>query len=113
MSQEELAHSIGLTYQQVQKYESGKNRITVSRLFDIAGALKVPADYFYQDLCPYSRPGRGKGVSDAPQAPFEGDPFAQKDVMELVAAYLKIEDPRLRKSLLETAKAMAACPSLK
>lgn len=114
MSQEELAKAIGLTFQQVQKYENGKNRITVSRLVDIGRALKTPLEFFYADLGGYSRgAARAKGFSDGGQGPFEGDPFSRKDVAALVAAYLSVKNPRQRKALLETAKAMAESIALK
>lgn len=104
LSQEELAKAIGLTFQQVQKYEKGTNRISVSRLVDISKALKVPFDYFLDGVS-----GRKalRGVADNAQAALEADPLAKKDVMELVRAYSKIKTPQLKKQLLEMAKAMA------
>lgn len=111
LSQEELAHSIGLTFQQVQKYERGTNRISVSRLMEISKALKTPVDYFLggcaamvQNTNKYGF----KGVSDTKQEPLEPDYLAKRDVLELVRAYQKIETPRLKKQLLEMAKAMAS-----
>lgn len=111
LSQEELAKSIGLTFQQVQKYERGTNRISVSRLSDISQALKVSMDYFL-DGCAAAAHGSGKrlaikGVSDTPQALLEPDPMTKRDVLELVRAYEQIGTPALKKQLLEMAKTMA------
>lgn len=109
LSQEELAKSIGLTFQQVQKYERGTNRISVSRLADISRALKSPIDYFL-DGCAniaQSRKPALKGVSDNRQEKLEPDPMTRRDVLDLVRAYQSIDTPQLKKQLLEMAKAMA------
>ncbi|MFN7113547.1 MAG: helix-turn-helix domain-containing protein [Alphaproteobacteria bacterium] len=112
LSQEELAKSIGLTFQQVQKYERGTNRISVSRLTEISRALKVPIDYFLEG-CTNVVLGGGvkktamRGVSDTPQATLEPDPMTKRDVLELIRAYEHISTPHLKKQLLEMAKAMA------
>lgn len=109
LSQEELAKAIGLTFQQVQKYEKGTNRISVSRLVDIAKALKVPFVYFLEgNASTLGRKMALRGVSDVQQATLEPDPLAKKDVLELVRAYSSIETPQLKKQLLEMAKAMAS-----
>ncbi len=110
LSQEELAKSIGLTFQQVQKYERGTNRISVSRLADISKALKVSMDYFLDGCAVVTVGGKKiaiKGVSDTPQAQLEPDPMTKRDVLELIRAYEQIGTPALKKQLLEMAKAMA------
>jgi transcriptional regulator with XRE-family HTH domain len=107
LSQEELAKSIGLTFQQVQKYERGTNRISVSRLLDISKALKITYDYFIDGQSTGRRPAL-RGVADNPQQAFETDPMTRKDVLELVRAYSSIRTPQLKKQLIEMAKAMAA-----
>lgn len=110
MSQEELAKSIGLTFQQVQKYERGTNRISVSRLSDIARALKTPIEYFIADSTSSVRVKAGTrgGMSDVKQAEFDDlETMTRKDVLELVRAYQRITTPSLKKQLLEMAKAMA------
>ncbi len=113
LSQEELAKSIGLTFQQVQKYERGTNRISVSRLTEISRALKVPLDYFLEGCVNIAnasaapkRPAM-RGVSDTSQALLEPDPMTKRDVLELIRAYEQISTPQLKKQLLEMAKAMA------
>lgn len=114
LSQEELAKSIGLTFQQVQKYERGTNRISVSRLTDISRALKVPVDFFLEGCsnvllgaASAVRKPALRGVSDTPQAMLEPDPMTKRDVLELIRAYEQISTPQLKKQLLEMAKALA------
>lgn len=111
LSQEELANSIGLTFQQVQKYERGTNRISVSRLVDICRALKSPMEYFYEGIFSGGKVGTRnlalKGFSDTKQTALEPDPLTRKDVLELVRAYSNIQNPQMKKQILEMAKAMA------
>lgn len=109
LSQEELAKSIGLTFQQVQKYERGTNRISVSRLIEISRALKTPVDFFLGGCAAIAQGTRPalRGVSDNKQETLEPDYLTKRDVLELVRAYQKIDTPRLKKQLLEMAKAMA------
>ena len=110
LSQEELAKSIGLTFQQVQKYERGTNRISVSRLVDICKVLKVQTDYFFDGSFSAIRTGTRnlalKGFSDTKQDALEPDPLMKRDVLELVRAYSRIKSPQLKKQILEMAKAM-------
>jgi len=110
LSQEELAKAIGLTFQQVQKYERGTNRISVSRLIDISRSLRVSFDYFLEGCSNISNTRKLgiKGVSDTKQAVLEPDPMVKRDVVELVRAYSAIQKPQLKKQILEMAKAMAA-----
>ncbi len=112
LSQEELATAIGLTFQQVQKYERGTNRISVSRLVDICKVLKVQVDYFFEGSFGIgNKPGTRnlaiKGFSDTKQEELEPDPLLKRDVMELVRAYSQIKSPQLKKQILEMAKAMS------
>lgn len=116
LSQEELANAIGLTFQQVQKYERGTNRISVSRLVDICRVLKVSTEYFF-DAAAFGGNGAPvragmrnlslKGLSDGRQETLEPDPLMKKDVLELVRAYSSIKNPALKKQILEMAKAMS------
>ena len=109
LSQEELAKSIGLTFQQVQKYERGTNRISVSRLVDISRALKTPLEYFIDGTMSIAgkKPSLNRGFAEPAQEALEPDPMTRKDVTELVRAYQNIQTPQLKKQLLEMAKAMA------
>jgi transcriptional regulator with XRE-family HTH domain len=115
LSQEELAKSIGLTFQQVQKYERGTNRISVSRLTDIAKALKTPLEFFTDGIHTLSPDGASprktaqRGVSDVKQAVFDDiETMTRKDVLELVRAYQRITSPAFKKQLIEMAKTLAA-----
>jgi len=115
LSQEDLAKSIGLTFQQVQKYERGTNRISVSRLVDIGRVLKTSVDYFFDGSFAIARPGARnmamKGFSDTRQESLEEDPLMKKDVLELVRAYSRIKNPQLKKQILEMAKVMSSSGS--
>lgn len=112
LSQEELAKSIGLTFQQVQKYEKGTNRISVSRLVDICRSLKTPVDYFFDGSGPLApaKAQPARGFSDARQETIEASPdiMSRRDVLELVRAYARIKSPKLQKQILEMAKAMSS-----
>lgn len=113
MSQEKLGEAIGLTFQQVQKYERGANRVGASRLFDLSRVLDVPVSFFFDEMpkevaasSPAQRPGVGK---PAPEQ--ELDPLVKRETLELVRAYYKIEDASVRKRLFEMTKALAAASS--
>jgi transcriptional regulator with XRE-family HTH domain len=110
MSQDDLAQACGITFQQVQKYERGTNRIAVSRLVEIAKALKTPLDYFL-DGSFQLLPGQKyavKGFAEGKQPALEPDPMASRDVRDLVRAYQSIKDAKLQKQLVEMAKTMAS-----
>nr|WP_322096769.1 helix-turn-helix domain-containing protein [Paramagnetospirillum marisnigri] len=119
LSQEKLGEAIGLTFQQVQKYERGANRIGASRLFDLARVLDVPVSFFYddmsdevRDMSPLAIAHGASGLAEDPAA-FEADPLARRETLELVRAYYSIPDPQVRKRVYELAKALAAVPETK
>ncbi len=109
MSQEKLGEAIGSSYQQVQKYERGSNRIGASRLFDFARVLDVPVSFFFDDMSEdlaVRLPGQSKGAKD--EAEDVGpNPMAERTTLELVRAYYKINDPAVRKRVFEMVKALA------
>jgi transcriptional regulator with XRE-family HTH domain len=114
MSQEKLGELLGLTFQQVQKYERGANRIGSSRLFELGQILNVPVSFFFDDL-PEATLGALSGYS-GPGLAEEGATFEHADdalsldkreTLELVRAYYRIGDPAVRKRLFELAKALA------
>ena len=112
MSQEKLAEAIGLTFQQVQKYERGANRVGSSRLFDLARVLEVPIAYFFEDMeasVANKSPSRLMGVSEARMQAYavEPDPLARRETLELVRAYYRIDEARVRKRVFELTKALA------
>jgi transcriptional regulator with XRE-family HTH domain len=118
MSQERLGELLGLTFQQVQKYERGVNRIGSSRLFELGQILDVPVSFFFDDLPEgvggalagsfggYAAPGLAEE-----RAAFEHEddtlPLDRRETLELVRAYYRIGDPAVRKRLFELAKALA------
>lgn len=108
MSQTKLGLAVGLTFQQIQKYERGANRIGSSRLYQFAGILDVPVSFFFEgvdeavteaDLAP--------GMSDGVQAPLSGDAMMQEETRNLIKSYYKITDDRVRNRVFELAKAVA------
>jgi transcriptional regulator with XRE-family HTH domain len=105
MSQEKLGDAIGLTFQQVQKYERGANRVGASRLYDLARVLDVPVSYFFEELGDISGPG---SPGDQATEPFQSNPMMKRETLELVRAYLRISDPQIKRRLFELAKALAA-----
>ncbi len=109
MSQEKLGEAIGLSFQQVQKYERGSNRISASRLFALARVLDVPVGFFFDDMSEdvaARSPGQSKGAKG--EAVDVGpDPMAKRETLDLVPAYYKIHDASVRKRLLKLIKALA------
>lgn len=111
MSQERLGDQLGLTFQQVQKYERGVNRVGASRLFDLARVLDVPISFFFDDM-PDALAGsmgggsrRALGMADA-QDTLGDDTMTRRETLELVRAYYRISDPNQRKKVLDLVKAM-------
>jgi transcriptional regulator with XRE-family HTH domain len=107
MSQEKLGELLGLTFQQVQKYEKGANRIGASRLFDISTILNVPVQYFFEELpnaagVQYN----GHGMSEPDREPFVMDFVSSTEGLQLIRAYTKVTDPRVRKRILELVKSL-------
>jgi transcriptional regulator with XRE-family HTH domain len=111
MSQEKLGEAIGLTFQQVQKYERGANRIGASRLFDLSRVLDVPVSFFYDDMSDdvshQSPRMMVAGLAEELPAAFEADPLTRRETLELVRAYYRITDGHVRKRIFELAKALA------
>ncbi|MDA8251563.1 MAG: helix-turn-helix transcriptional regulator [Rhodospirillales bacterium] len=108
MSQERLADSVGLTFQQIQKYERGVNRMGASRLWELARALEVPLEFFYRDDDgPFPAPSRPAfGFADRQDA-FGDAPGLPDDARELLDAYARITDRLVRQRVLELVKSLA------
>lgn len=110
LSQEKLGDALGLTFQQVQKYERGANRIGASRLFDLSRVLDVPVSFFFDDMsldAAERKPAVEIDIDDMSQHGFDVDPMARRETLELVRAYYRIKDPLVRKRVFELAKALA------
>ena len=109
LSQEKLGEAIGLTFQQVQKYERGANRIGASRLYDLSKVLDVKVSYFFEDMSDQiaaRSPRQIRGMVQEEDS-YEPDPMAKRETLELVRAYYKINDPRVRKRLFDMTKALS------
>ena len=108
LSQEKLGEMIGLTFQQVQKYERGSNRVGASRLFDLSRVLDVPMSFFFEDMDeqPPAKSSRRRGGEDRAQASNAGTPIAKRETLELVRAYYRIDDSEVRKRVFDLVKAM-------
>lgn len=113
MSQEKLGEAIGLTFQQVQKYERGANRIGASRLFDLSQVLDVPVSFFFDDIdrqAVEAAQGDADGLAEGAAGRYEPDPMMRRETLELVRAYYRISDPQIRRRLFDLTKAIAhAC----
>ncbi len=112
LSQEKLGEAVGLTFQQIQKYERGANRIGASRLFEFSRILDVPVSFFFDDMTDKARvvePGMSLGFADQPVANhLEPDPLTRRETLELVRAYYRIGDPHVRKRLFELTKSLGS-----
>lgn len=110
LSQEKLGEAVGLTFQQIQKYERGANRIGASRLFEFSRILDVPVSFFFDDMSDRvsGADGAAAGMADQPQATMEPDPLTRRETLELVRAYYRIADPQIRKRLFELTKSLGA-----
>jgi len=112
MSQERLGEALGLTFQQVQKYERGVNRVGASRLYDLSRVLDVPISFFFDDMAdPRSTGPVIAGVAGFAERPegFTGpsdDPLSKRETLELVRAYYRITDPAVRKRVFELIKSL-------
>jgi transcriptional regulator with XRE-family HTH domain len=110
MSQEKLGESLGLTFQQVQKYEKGVNRIGASRLFELSKVLGVPVQFFYEQAPEI------EGVSDGNFAPgftergsetYVVDFLSTREGLELNKAFVRISDPKVRRAIVELIRSLA------
>jgi transcriptional regulator with XRE-family HTH domain len=107
LSQEKLGDAIGLTFQQVQKYERGANRVGASRLHELSRVLDVPVSFFFDDRDPVRAPAVA-GFAEPPADGFESDPMRRRETLELVGAYYGIGDLALRRRFFDLIKALAA-----
>ncbi|HTH18260.1 MAG TPA: helix-turn-helix transcriptional regulator [Magnetospirillum sp.] len=98
LSQTDLAKAVGLTFQQVQKYESGANRVSASRLYYIAESLDVPVSFFFDDM------PRDGDLVEAPRASIEPD----RELLELTRNYRSITDFEVRRGIYELVKRLAS-----
>jgi transcriptional regulator with XRE-family HTH domain len=104
MSQEALGEALGITFQQVQKYERGVNRMGASRLYDVAKLLNVNVAFFFEQF----EKSSGETASVAEESPaFEHEKIASRETLEIMRAYYRIEDANIRRRVSELVKALA------
>lgn len=105
MSQEKLGDALGLTFQQVQKYEKGTNRIGASRLQQISNILQVPVSFFFEGA-PHL-PGHSGNKHDAPSPAYVSDFLATSDGLNLTKAFTQIKSAKLRRRIVDLVEQMA------
>jgi transcriptional regulator with XRE-family HTH domain len=111
MSQEELGEAVGVTFQQIQKYERGLNRIGSSRLYEFACILGVGVSYFFEDFSDEQKSGTATHFAED-GVPFEYERLNNKEVLTLVRAYYGISDRQIRKKVLSLIKSLSSCEDL-
>ncbi|ABI77824.1 DNA-binding protein [Hyphomonas neptunium ATCC 15444] len=105
LTQEKLGELLGLTFQQVQKYEKGVNRVSAGRLYEIAGVLEVPVEFFFDGADTVVSNGVAELAEDLDDTQLA---VLSDEVLQLIEAFQKIEDAALRGSLLATVRAAAS-----
>ncbi|MEI7931435.1 MAG: helix-turn-helix domain-containing protein [Alphaproteobacteria bacterium] len=103
VSQEKLAEDLGLTFQQVQKYERGANRVSASKLYEIARSLQTPVAFFFEGLNDPTQ----DGAYDPPADIFVHEFLMTNEGLELAAVFPKVKKSRLRRRILDLVRAMA------
>ncbi|MBX9710560.1 MAG: helix-turn-helix domain-containing protein [Xanthobacteraceae bacterium] len=106
MSQEKLGEALGLTFQQIQKYEKGTNRIGASRVQQIGDVLQVPVSFFFEGGPTTSV--NAAGLSDAPSPAYVSDFLATSEGLALIRAFTRIADAKLRRSIVDLVEQMAS-----
>jgi len=104
MSQERLGELLGLTFQQVQKYEKGINRIGAGRLFEVAGILGVPISFFYEDADAGAQAG---GFAEGEEPPPVMEFLASGEGLQLSLAFMRIKDVKIRRRILDLVRSLA------
>lgn len=107
LSQETLGEAVGITFQQLQKYERGANRISASRLFNLSQVLGVPVTFFFDDL---PSPESTLVSDDQPSETQEFESMARRETLELVRAYYRIPEESVRRRTFELVKTLAGDP---
>lgn len=107
ISQEKLGEQLGLTFQQVQKYEKGVNRIGASRLFDLARVLNVRIDYFFEEAPGHGVPAMATpGMAERPSDTFMFEFLNTREGLELNRAFARITDPKARRAIVDLVRAL-------
>ncbi|MDP3898953.1 MAG: helix-turn-helix domain-containing protein [Mesorhizobium sp.] len=106
MSQEKLGESLGITFQQIQKYEKGTNRVGASRLQAIATILGVPVSFFF-DAAPGQESGASRGLAEDSPNLYVADFMNSSEGLQLNRAFVKIADAKVRRKVIDLVKALA------
>lgn len=106
MSQEKLGDALSLTFQQVQKYEKGTNRVSASRLQQLSNILQVPVPFFFAGAP--RLPGQRKVTNETPSPAFVSDFLATTDGLALTKAFVQIKDAKLRRRIVNLVEEIAA-----
>ena len=106
MSQEKLGEQLGITFQQIQKYEKGTNRIGASRLQHIARVLTVPVSFFFEDA-PGGTAQAGAGMSEPKSASYIVDFLSSSEGIQLNKAFVRVKDAKVRRRIIDLVRAMA------
>ncbi len=109
ITQEKLGEALGLTFQQVQKYERGSNRISASRLFELSRILAVPVTYFYEGAEALDGSGGGT-LPEAAALPFEAEQLSSRETHDLLRFYYSLPDPQVRRRFLDLLRSIASVP---
>lgn len=109
ITQEKLGEALGLTFQQVQKYERGSNRISASRLYELARILAVPVTYFYEGVENLDSTA-APILPEAASAPFEAEQLSSRETHDLLRFYYGLPDPQVRRRFLDLLKSIAPAP---
>ncbi len=107
LSQEKVGEAMGLTFQQVQKYERGANRIGASRLWDMSRILNCPVSYFFEEMDDETASASPRNANGPVSPPREDDPLLQRETLELVRAYYSITDYDVRRRIYDLARSLA------
>jgi len=107
MSQEKLGESLGITFQQIQKYEKGTNRVGASRLQNISSILNVPVAFFFEDA-PGEQQTPSGGLGEAASPNYVVDFLSSSEGLQLNRAFVKIADPKVRRKIVDLIKTLAA-----
>ncbi len=108
LSQEKLGERMGLTFQQIQKYEKGTNRIGASRLFQLSQILEVPVQFFFEEAPVTSEQAGAPGFSESKTESFILEFLNSREGLELNRAFVKITDAKIRRSLIELVRSLGS-----
>lgn len=107
MSQEKLGDSLGITFQQIQKYEKGTNRVGASRLQNISSILNVPVAFFFEDAPGDSSTGQA-GLAESSSSNYVVDFLSSSEGLQLNRAFVKIQDPKIRRRIVDLVKSLGS-----